>query len=248
MNDGESNLNQTAVVLFSGGQDSTTCLFWAKRRFSRVVALGFDYGQRHRVELEQAALIARNADVKFHLRNLAGLFGDSALTDPSRSTAERHRSNDELPATFVPARNLVFLSIAGAFAYSIDCFDLVTGVCQTDYSGYPDCRREFVDSMERTLSLATAPSRFRIHTPLMDLDKADTFKLAEDLGILSIVLNDTHTDYHGDRSTKHPWGNGNLDNDAGRLRAKGWEEYLRRRGLEAKFSDRPDRLTEEMRS
>jgi 7-cyano-7-deazaguanine synthase len=106
--------------------------------------------------------------------------------------------------------------------------DLVAGMSQTDYSGYPDCRREFVDSAETTLALAMAPYRVKIHTPLMHLDKADTFKLAADLGILEIILEHTHTDYNGDRTHRHPWGYGQLDNPASRLRAQGWDEYLRR--------------------
>lgn len=216
------------MVLFSGGQDSTTCLYWAKARFERVVALGFDYGQRHRVELDQADKIARMAEVPFHVLNLTGLLGDSALTDSNQTVDGKHARDPNLPATFVPGRNLLFLSVAGSFAYSRDIADLVTGMCQTDYSGYPDCRRVFAESLETTLSLALAPKDFRIHTPLMYLDKADTFKLADDLKILDIVLEHTHTDYHGDRSQRNDWGYGKLDNDASRLRARGWEEFNRR--------------------
>jgi 7-cyano-7-deazaguanine synthase len=217
-----------AVVLFSGGQDSTTCLYWAIRQFSPVEALGFDYGQRHRVELEQAAKIAGMAGVRLHVVKLGGVLGDSALTDFDRNIDARHPKDAGLPATFVPGRNLLFLSVAASFAYSRDIFDLVAGMSQTDYSGYPDCRRAFIDSLEMTLSLAMAPKSFRIHTPLMYLDKADTFKLAQDLGVLDIVLEYSHTDYYGDRSERHPWGYGKLDNEASRLRARGWHEFLRR--------------------
>lgn len=218
----------SALVLFSGGQDSTTCLYWAKRQFERVMAIAFDYGQRHRVELEQAAVISRLADIPLMVRRLNELVGDSALTECDRDVDARHAKDAALPATFVPGRNLLFLAIAGSYAYSHDIFDLVAGMSQTDYSGYPDCRRAFIDSMEQSLSLAMAPRKFRIHTPLMQLDKADTFKLAEDLGVLDIVLEHTHTDYFGDRTVRNAWGYGRLDNEASRLRARGWEEYLRR--------------------
>lgn len=216
-----------ALVLFSGGQDSTTCLYWAKQEFERVEAIGFHYGQRHAIELEQAERIAAMAAVPWEVVDLRGLFSNSALLGGG-STAGTHPSDPNLPATFVPGRNLVFLSLAAAVAYNRGITDLVAGVCQTDFSGYPDCRRVFIESLETTLSLALAPRDFRIHTPLMYLDKADTFQLAEELGILDIVLEHTHTDYHGDRSERHPWGYGRLDNEASRLRARGWAEYQRR--------------------
>lgn len=221
-------MNKNALVLFSGGQDSTTCLYWAKKNFDSVVAIAFDYGQRHEVELRQARLIAKMADVYFEVVDLHGTLGNSALTDWDRAVDGSHPQIAELPATFVPGRNLVFLTLAASRAFARDIFDLVTGVCQTDFSGYPDCRRVFIESLETTLSLAMAPRDFRIHTPLMYLDKADTFKLAEDLGVLDVVLEHSHTDYHGDRSTRHEWGYGRLDNDASRLRARGWEEFKRR--------------------
>lgn len=217
-----------ALVLLSGGQDSTTALFWAKTRFEEVEAIGFDYGQRHGVELEQARKIADIAQVCYRVLDLRGLLGDSALTDPGRDVDARHERDASLPATFVPGRNLLFFSIAGAYAYSRGVHDIVAGMCQTDFSGYPDCRRVFIDSMERTLALAMEPYVPRIHTPIMDLDKADTFKLAADLGVLPLILEHTHTDYHGDRSQRNPWGYGRLDNEASRLRARGWEEFCRR--------------------
>lgn len=217
-----------ALVLFSGGQDSTTCLYWAKQRFDAVEAIGFDYGQRHRIELEQARTIAQMADTPFHVVDLKGLLASSALTERGSDLNAPHPKDCGLPATFVPARNLLFLVVAASHAYGRGCVDLVTGMCQTDFSGYPDCRRVFADSLQTTLSLAMAPRDFRIHTPLMYLDKADTFKMAADLGILELVLELTHTDYNGDRSERHDWGYGKLDNDASRLRARGWEEFRRR--------------------
>ncbi len=217
-----------ALVLFSGGQDSTTALFWAKSKFDHVAAMSFDYGQRHAVELQQAARIAQIAGVEHLSIDLKGLLGDSALIDRSRDTNARHPRDSGLPASFVPGRNHLFLSVAGSMAYSRGIEDLVAGMCETDYSGYPDCRRDFVDAIERSLSLAMAPATFRIHTPIMHLDKADTFKLASDLGVLELVIEESHTDYHGNRTNRHPWGYGDLDNEASRLRAKGWEEFCRR--------------------
>lgn len=217
-----------ACVLFSGGQDSTTCLYWALKNFDRVEAIGFRYGQRHDVELVQADLIARRANVPFHIVDLKGLLTGSSLLDPNRPLDGAHPLAPNQPATFVPGRNLLFLAVAAAHAVQKGIHDLVTGVCETDYSGYPDCRRAFVDSLETTLSLAMEPHRFTIHTPLMHLDKADTFKLADEMGILDIILEDTHTDYGGDRTRRNEWGYGTLDNDASRLRARGWEEFKRR--------------------
>ena len=216
-----------ALVLFSGGQDSTTCLFWAKERFDPVEAIGFDYGQRHAVELQQAQSIAGTAGVRFDVLDLRGLLGSSALVDRDQPVDAKHPLAMHLPATFVPGRNLLFLSIAASVAYGRGITDLVGGMCETDFSGYPDCRRAFVDSLEATLHLALE-SPVRVHTPLMTLDKADTFKLAEDLGILELVIEETHTDYNGDRTERHPWGYGRLDNDASRLRAKGWAEFCSR--------------------
>ena len=221
-------LGRTALVLFSGGQDSTTCLFWAKRFFERVEAVSFRYGQRHEIELLQADLIARRAEVPLTVLSLDGLLGNSALLDQRLDVDQPHVDDPSLPASFVPGRNMLFFAVAGSHAFNRGVFDLVGGMCQTDYSGYPDCRRAFIDRMEETLSLAMAPATFRIHTPLMDLDKADTFRLAELLGALDDVLEYSHTDYLGDRSQRHPWGYGRLDNEASRLRARGWFEYRRR--------------------
>lgn len=213
----------SALVLFSGGQDSTTALYWAKQRFERVETIGFDYGQRHRVELDQAQLIAERARVPFHVVDIRGTLRGSALTEKDLDMSASHERNPDLPASFLPARNALFLTLAAGHAYNRDIGDLVGGMCQTDYSGYPDCRRVFIDSMEVTLSLALERD-FRIHTPLMYLTKAETWKLARDLGILELVRDMTHTDYYGNREEKHEWGYGRLDNPASVLRAKGYEE------------------------
>jgi 7-cyano-7-deazaguanine synthase len=215
--------NSSALVLFSGGQDSTTCLFWAKRQYKRVEAIGFDYGQKHKIELQQAKEIADIAGVPFHVINIDGMLKGWALTEHDKDVSARHEKNKDLPASFVPGRNALFLTIAASHAYNRDICDLVGGMCQTDYSGYPDCRRVFIDSLQTSLSLAMEKD-FIIHTPLMYLTKAETWKLAKELDVLEIVRDYSHTDYNGDRVTYNEWGYGKLDNDASILRAKGYNE------------------------
>ena len=213
----------SALVLFSGGQDSTTCLYWATARFEQVAAIGFDYGQKHRVELEQAARIAEMAAVPLTVYDITGTLQGSALTEHDKDLSRPHERDPDLPASFVPGRNALFLTLAAGHAYNLGIADLVGGMCQTDYSGYPDCRRVFIDAIQTALSLAMAVD-FRIHTPLMYLTKAETWKLANDLGVLDIVRDFSHTDYNGDRTTYNEWGYGKLDNPASILRAKGYEE------------------------
>lgn len=221
--------DSSALVLFSGGQDSTTCLFWALSRFVRVQALGFDYGQKHAVETEQARKIADAAGVPFEVIEMQGVLSGSALTEHEKDVSAQHERNEDLPASFVPGRNALFLSTAASYAYNRGIHDLVGGMCQTDYSGYPDCRRVFIDSMQTSLSLAMDED-LRIHTPLMYLTKAETWKMAADLGtvagqdVLETVRVQSHTDYNGDRSELHEWGYGQLDNPASKLRAKGYRE------------------------
>ncbi len=222
-----------ALVLFSGGQDSTTCLLWALSpqhgAFDEVEALGFHYGQKHAVELEQAARIADAAGVSFTVLDLAGLLSGSALTEHEKDVSRAHDQAPHLPASFVPGRNALFFTAAAAYAYPRDIQDLVGGMCQADSSGYPDCRRAFVESQARTLRLAF-DADLRVHTPLMDLSKAETWKLAAELGtvrgvdVLEAVRELSHTDYNGDRSERHAWGYGRLDNPASILRAKGYDE------------------------
>jgi 7-cyano-7-deazaguanine synthase len=146
-----------------------------------------------------------------------------ALTEHDKDVSARHEKNKDLPASFVPGRNALFLTIAASHAYNRDICDLVGGMCQTDYSGYPDCRRVFIDSLQTSLSLAMEKD-FIIHTPLMYLTKAETWKLAKELDVLEIVRDYSHTDYNGDRVTYNEWGYGKLDNDASILRAKGYNE------------------------
>lgn len=207
------------LVLLSGGQDSTTCLYWAIDRFGRdgVTAISFDYGQRHRIELECAAKIAATAGVAYvclPIDTFTALGGD-ALTD---SSVEVHREPDTetgLPNTFVPGRNLIFLTYAAAYAYRHGIGHLVAGVAQTDYSGYPDCRRETLDSLQETLRLGME-SDVQIHAPLMQKSKKETVELARDLGALD-AMGGTHTCYNGARP---PCGKC----PACLLRARGFEE------------------------
>jgi 7-cyano-7-deazaguanine synthase len=206
-----------ALVVLSGGQDSTTCLYWALDRFGddAVEALTFDYGQRHRIELECSDKVAEHAGVPhttLPIDTFAALGGNS-LTD--RSIEVQEAPDNDLPNTFVPGRNIIFLTFAAAYAWQRGIAELVTGVAQTDYSGYPDCRRETIDALEQTLNLGMERA-FTIHTPLMDLSKKETVEMARDLGALGAMAL-THTCYNGQRP---PCG----ECPACRLRAKGFLE------------------------
>lgn len=209
-----------ALVVFSGGQDSTTCLFWAKKRFKQVVALSFTYGQKHVKEVEMAREIARKAGVEFHVMDVPFIaqLGSNALTDASVKMDEE-RPEGSWPNTFVPGRNLFFLSIAAVFARKRGIHHLVVGVSQTDFSGYPDCRDAFIKSMNVTLNLALEEP-FVIHTPLMWLDKAETWALADELGVMELVRNETLTCYNGIP------GDGCGHCPACKLRREGLEAYL----------------------
>jgi 7-cyano-7-deazaguanine synthase len=210
------------IILLSGGQDSTTCLYWAKQNFSEVFAIGFDYGQMHVKELEQAKKIAKDAGVNYKIFDIKGLLAPSSLTE-NTSHNEKSKINSNLPASFTAGRNLLFLTIASSYGASMGISDIITGVCQTDYSGYPDCRRNTMDAMQLTLSLGIGIGDVRIHTPLMYLDKAETWKLAKELNCFDIIINDTLTDYNGNL-TKNEWGYGVNDNPATELRVKGFYE------------------------
>ncbi|HAH08795.1 MAG TPA: 7-cyano-7-deazaguanine synthase QueC [Alphaproteobacteria bacterium] len=226
---------QPALVLFSGGQDSATCLAWALKTFARVETLGFDYGQRHRVELEvrhdfRAALLhtmpeARTRLGEDHLVDLSMLkaLGETAMT------AERtiEMAENGLPTTFVPGRNLMFFTAAAALAYRRTIRHLVGGMCETDYSGYPDCRDDTLKALQVALSLGLA-SPVTIHTPLMWRDKAETWAWARELGgqgLVSLMIDHTHSCYLGDRSRKWAWGYGCGTCPACQLRAKGWDTF-----------------------
>ncbi|MFA6831138.1 MAG: 7-cyano-7-deazaguanine synthase QueC [Bacteroidaceae bacterium] len=187
----------TAVVLFSGGQDSTTCLFWALKTFKKVYALSFSYGQKHVKEVSIAEKIAKDYHVDFHIMDshFISEVGTSSLTDTTIEM-DQVKPKDKYPNTFVPGRNLFFLSIAAVFAAEHDAMHLVTGVSQTDFSGYPDCRDSFIKSLNVTLNLAM-DQQFCIDTPLMWLDKVQTWAMADDLGVFDLVKNHTLTCYNG---------------------------------------------------
>lgn len=228
----------SALVLFSGGQDSTTCLAWALSRFERVETLGFDYGQRHRIELECRGTI-RQALVERFPQWAARLGEDhtlslDALAEVSNTALTRDveitMGEDGLPNTFVPGRNLVFLTFAGALAYRRGLTRIVGGMCETDFSGYPDCRDDTIKAMQLALNLGMT-RRFVLDTPLMWLDKAETWQLARELGgdeLIEIIRQDTHTCYLGERGALHDWGHGCGRCPACELRARGWREFVAR--------------------
>ncbi|GLQ07404.1 7-cyano-7-deazaguanine synthase QueC [Sneathiella chinensis] len=224
-----------ALVLFSGGQDSATCLAWALSRFDRVETVGFDYGQRHKVELEVRETFRNRLKDSFpdwrdrlgddHMLDATVIkqIGASAMTD----TIAIEMTDAGLPNTFVPGRNLLFFTLAGALAYRRDLRTLVGGMCETDYSGYPDCRDDTLKAQQVTLSLGL-DRKCTVETPLMWLDKAATFALAETLGgetLVQLIVEETHTCYLGDRTQRHDWGYGCGTCPACQLRAAGWAAY-----------------------
>lgn len=228
-------MSDAALVLFSAGQDSATALAWALSRYRRVETIGFFYGQRHAVELSQRPLLLQavaalqpawatrlGPDRVVDLSGYGGL-AESALTaDHPIETPE-----NGLPSTFVPGRNLVFLAVAGAHAYLRGVDVLVGGMCETDFSGYPDCRRETIDAQARALALGLERS-IRIETPLMHLTKGQTWALAHELGgdaLVAAIVEHSHTCYEGDRRRRHPWGYGCSACPACDLRAKGWAAW-----------------------
>lgn len=211
-----------AIILLSGGQDSTTCLYWALKKFDEVIAVGFDYGQQHKQELKQAQKIADAVNVKYHIFNVEGLVGKSSLTEHTDHN-EPSKLNKDLPSSFTAGRNILFVSIASAFGTDHGVTDLITGVCQTDFSGYPDCRRSTMDALQLTLTLGLGAGDIRIHTPLMYLTKAETWKMAADLDCVDVIINDTLTDYNGNLK-KNEWGMGVIDNPATELRVNGFYE------------------------
>ena len=228
-------MHTTALVLFSGGQDSTTCLAYALERYERVETLGFDYGQRHSVEMQVRAGVREQLAERFplwaprlgedHVLSLDVLkqIGGSSLTEDVAFAMQA----DGLPNTFVPGRNLVFLTLAGALAYRRGLQVIVTGVCETDFSGYPDCRDDTMKAMQLALNLGLA-QRLRIETPLMWIDKAATWRLAEQLGgaaLVELIVEHTHTCYQGERGARHAWGYGCGECPACSLRARGWAGY-----------------------
>ncbi|QQP91643.1 7-cyano-7-deazaguanine synthase QueC [Skermanella sp. TT6] len=227
--------DEKALVLFSGGQDSATCLAWALDRFAHVETIGFDYGQRHRVELDCRARFrdrltggiagwgARLGDDHRLDLSVLGAVSDTALT----GEAEIRYQENGLPSTFVPGRNLLFFTFASAVAYRRGIRHLVGGMCETDYSGYPDCRDDTLKSLQVTLNLGM-DQRFVVHTPLMWIDKAATWEMADRIGgrpLVDLIVEDTHTCYLGDRTARHDWGYGCGTCPACELRSAGWSRY-----------------------
>ncbi|MGH6951838.1 MAG: 7-cyano-7-deazaguanine synthase QueC [Vitreimonas sp.] len=232
-------MNDAALVLFSAGQDSATCLAWALSRFARVETIGFAYGQRHAVELEQRQILRKQMGTAARWRWDEGKLGEDVVVDltgygalaESALTADRaiEMLESGLPSTFVPGRNLVFLSVAAAHAYRRGAGVLVGGMCETDFSGYPDCRRATLDAMQTALSLGL-DTPIRIETPLMHLTKAQTWALAHELGgseLVDLIVEHSHTCYEGDRTHRHAWGYGCGVCPACELRAKGWASWNR---------------------
>ncbi len=228
-------MHTTALVLFSGGQDSTTCLAWALQKYERVETIAFDYGQRHRIELQARLAVLEQVRLQFphwaerlgedHLLDLAvlGQVSETSLTRDMAFSMEQ----SGLPNTFVPGRNLMFLTLAAALAYRRGLQVLVTGVCETDFSGYPDCRDDTMKAMQLALSLGM-DRRFLIETPLMWIDKAATWELALKLGgdvLVNLVVEHTHTCYLGERGQRHAWGYGCGACPACELRQRGWERW-----------------------
>ena len=194
------------VILFSGGQDSTTCLYWAKKRFNKIYAVGFDYGQKHKIEIEAAQKICDKENIDYKIFNIEDLL----------------KTNNTTNLRLTEGRNSLFITIAGVYAKGLGVSDLITGTCQMDFQDYPDCRRKFIDSIQLTLTLGMDID-FRIHTPLMYLTKAETWKMAKELNILDIIINDTMTDYNGSKIFNE-WGYGVNDNHATELRVEGYYE------------------------
>lgn len=231
----KTNTPSSALVLFSGGQDSATVLAWALGRFTRVETIGFDYGQSHDVELEarqrlRAGLTGFDADWANRLGpdHVVDLAGYGALAE-SALTAEMEIAwrEDGLPTTFVPGRNLVFFTVASALAYRRGLQRLAGGMCETDFSGYPDCRRETIDATERMLALGLG-REMPIDTPLMQLTKAQTWALTDELGgqeLVDLIVEHSHTCYRGDRGQRHDWGYGCGDCPACELRQRGWHDW-----------------------
>ena len=228
-------MHTTALVLFSGGQDSTTCLAQALTRYQRVETIAFDYRQRHSVELDARLVVLQQLREQFpewagklgedHLLDL-GVLGQVSETSLTRDTAFKMESSG-LPNTFVPGRNLLFLTLAAALAYRRGLEVLVTGVCETDFSGYPDCRDDTMKAMQLALSLGM-DKRFLIETPLMWIDKADTWRLADSLGgskLVDLIIEHTHPCYLGDREHRHAWGYGCGACPACELRARGYAGF-----------------------
>lgn len=228
-----------AIVVLSGGQDSMTVLAKARSECARVDAITFDYGQRHDIEMDCAAMICARWNVKFDIYRLGFLskLVKSALLDSHSDVSAKHPRLSHLPASFVPSRNAMFLTIAHAIAQERGADRVYAGMCQTDYSGYPDCRDRFIDALQKALNIGYE-SDIAFHTPLMYLNKAETFEMAEKLDCLPEILELSHTCYNGKRDAehRHDWGYGCGECPACQLRAKGWAAYREARARDERFT------------
>lgn len=237
-----------AIVLFSGGQDSTTCLAWALKHYEKVETLGFDYGQRHKIELAMRPTLLQTLRQQYpewdsklgmdHMIDLSllGQMSSTALTEDVAITMQENG----LPNTFVPGRNLLFMTVAATLAYRRGLNVLVGGMCETDFSGYPDCRDDTMKALQVTLNLGMA-THFKLETPLMWINKCQTWQLAQDLGgqaLVDLIRTETHTCYLGERGTLHDWGYGCGTCPACQLRARGYREFVMRLSEEIMHDDR----------
>jgi 7-cyano-7-deazaguanine synthase len=227
--------NQGALVLFSGGQDSTTCVAWALSRYARVETIGFDYGQRHAIELtlrpslrQKLRMLSSDWDRRLGIDHMIDLSLISRISDTALTrNIEISMQDNGLPNTFVPGRNLLFMTVAATVAYRRGLEVLVGGMCETDFSGYPDCRNDTMQALQATLNLGMA-TRFKIETPLMWIDKMATWKMAHDLGgtaLVDLIRTETHTCYLGERGVLHDWGYGCATCPACTLRAQGYRRF-----------------------
>ncbi len=230
-------VKKKAIVLFSGGQDSTTCLSWALKNYDHVETIGINYGQRNIIELKARKIILKNIAYNFpkwcknlkqdHVINFPeyGKLSSSSLT--SNRVFKKDKNN--LPSSFVPGRNIFFFTIAASIAYNRKINDIIAGVCQTDYLGYPDCRNNTINSLQLTVNLGME-SNFNFITPLMWLEKADIWKLACEIGgekLINIIIDDTHTCYRGERKNLFSWGKGCNNCPACKLRSNGWKQFIK---------------------
>ena len=215
--------NRTVLVLFSGGQDSSTCIYWAQKEFASVEAVFFHYEQRHKVEYESVKHVTEKEGITLHELHVPAFkeIGGTAMID--HITIEQGKY--DLPNTFVPGRNIVFLTLAASLAYKRGIKDIVIGVNDADYSGYPDCRLDFITSIQESLSKGL-DYEISIHTPLQSMSKAEIWALSDRLGVMNDIIKHSHTCYVGDHSTLHPWGYGCGNCPACMLRKKGFEEFL----------------------
>ncbi|WP_104747943.1 7-cyano-7-deazaguanine synthase QueC [Helicobacter cetorum] len=219
---------EICVISFSGGQDSTTLAVWATKHFKKVCLVGFDYAQKHSIELECATKIASFLQLPYEIIKLDFLesITNSALFKNSKDLVENsHTQHKNLPNSFVPNRNAIFITLLHSYAQKLGASNIALGVSQADFSGYPDCKEDFIKSIEHSLNLGSN-THITIHTPLMFLSKAQEFQMAKDLGILDLIIKETHTCYHGERKTLHAYGYGCNECPACKLRKKGYEEFM----------------------